>query len=139
MGERRIIDIIASFLEKMPDMPVPFGDDVSAVNLDQNQAAVLKTDMLVGKTDVPSGMSLWQAARKAVVMNVSDFLAKRSTHRRSCFYRVCQQVLCKKTRRNRPRLKRRLIRQYGTYIIGGIQAKPRPRHLNLALWNRRKN
>jgi thiamine-monophosphate kinase len=32
--------------------------------------------MLVGKTDVPKGMSLWQAARKAVVMNISDFAAK---------------------------------------------------------------
>ena len=32
--------------------------------------------MLVGRTDVPVGMSLWQAARKAVVMNVSDFAAK---------------------------------------------------------------
>lgn len=32
--------------------------------------------MLVGKTDVPPGMTLWQAARKAVVMNVSDLAAK---------------------------------------------------------------
>jgi len=32
--------------------------------------------MLVGKTDVPSGMSFWQAARKAVVMNISDLAAK---------------------------------------------------------------
>jgi thiamine-monophosphate kinase len=32
--------------------------------------------MLVNKTDVPRGMNLWQAARKAVVMNVSDFAAK---------------------------------------------------------------
>ena len=37
----------------MPNNPVPFGDDVSAVNLDEKQVAVLKTDMLVGKTDVP--------------------------------------------------------------------------------------
>ena len=76
IGERRIIDIIARQLEIMPNMPVPFGDDVSAVNLDQKQVAVLKTDMLVGKTDVPASMSLWQAARKAVVMNISDFAAK---------------------------------------------------------------
>ena len=60
----------------MPDMPVPFGDDVSAVDLDGTQIAVLKTDMLVGKTDVPKGMSLFAAARKAVVMNVSDFASK---------------------------------------------------------------
>ena len=57
-------------------MPVPFGEDVSAIKIGDNKLAVLKADMLVGKTDVPHGMSLWQAARKAVVMNISDFAAK---------------------------------------------------------------
>jgi len=60
----------------MPEMPVPFGDDVSAVDIGNGKLAVLKTDMLVGKTDVPPGMSLTQAARKAVVMNISDLAAK---------------------------------------------------------------
>ena len=32
--------------------------------------------MLIGRTDVPSGMSFWHAARKAVIMNVSDLAAK---------------------------------------------------------------
>jgi thiamine-monophosphate kinase len=32
--------------------------------------------MLVAETDVPVGMSVWQAARKAVVAPVSDFAAK---------------------------------------------------------------
>jgi len=76
LGERKIIEILASYFESMPDLPVPFGDDVAAVNLDQKQVAVLKTDMLVGKTDIPRNMSLWQAARKAVIMNVSDFASK---------------------------------------------------------------
>ena len=76
IGEREIIEIIASQLETMPDMPVPFGDDVSAVNINLKQAAILKTDMLVGKTDIPRHMSLWQAARKAIIMNVSDFASK---------------------------------------------------------------
>jgi thiamine-monophosphate kinase len=57
-------------------MPIPFGDDVSAVDIGHGKLAVIKTDMLVGKTDVPPGMNLWQAARKAVVMNVSDLAAK---------------------------------------------------------------
>jgi len=57
-------------------MPVPFGDDVSAVEIGGGNLAVLKTDMLVGKTDVPPGVSLSQAARKAVVMNISDLAAK---------------------------------------------------------------
>src|SRR5665647_2557332 len=76
LGEHKIIQIIQSHLTPMPNMPVPFGDDVSAVNLDQNQVAVLKTDMLVGKTDVPEEMTLFQAARKALVMNISDFASK---------------------------------------------------------------
>jgi thiamine-monophosphate kinase len=75
LGEHEIIRIIQSRLT-LPKMPVPFGDDVSAVELDGNRVAVLKTDMLVGKTDVPEQMSVYQAARKAIVMNVSDFASK---------------------------------------------------------------
>jgi len=75
LGEHRIIEIIQQHLT-LPDMPVPFGDDVSAINIDEKTVAVLKTDMLVGKTDVPKQMSLYQAARKAIVMNVSDFASK---------------------------------------------------------------
>jgi thiamine-monophosphate kinase len=76
LGEHRIIQIIQDRLTLMPNMPVPFGDDVSAVTLDKTHVAVLKTDMLVGKTDVPMGMTLFQAARKAIVMNISDFASK---------------------------------------------------------------
>lgn len=76
LGERRIIEIIQRHLNVMPKMPIPLGDDVSGYDLGNGDLAVLKTDMLVDKTDVPEGMSLWQAARKAVVMNVSDFAAK---------------------------------------------------------------
>jgi len=60
----------------MPRTPVSFGDDVCAVDIGQGKLAVIKTDILVGKTDVPPGMSFWQAARKAVVINVSDLAAK---------------------------------------------------------------
>lgn len=60
----------------MPNMPVPFGDDVSAVAIGREKLAILKTDMLVGKTDVPYGMSLLQAARKAAIMTISDLAAK---------------------------------------------------------------
>ena len=76
IGERKAIELILGRLNKMANMPIPLGDDVSACPLTNNRLAVLKTDMLVGKTDVPKGMSPWQAARKAVVMNVSDFAAK---------------------------------------------------------------
>jgi len=75
LGEHEIIDIIRKRLTVMPEMPVPFGDDVSGAPL-LAEVAILKTDMLVGATDVPPGMSLFNAARKAVVMNVSDFASK---------------------------------------------------------------
>ncbi len=76
LGEREIIDLILKCLDPMPEMPVPFGDDVSAVEIGNGKLAVIKTDMVVGKTDVPPAMNLWQAARKAVVINVSDLAAK---------------------------------------------------------------
>jgi thiamine-monophosphate kinase len=76
LGERKIIDLIIERLDQMPKMPVPFGDDVSAIDIGHGKLAVIKTDMLVGKTDVPPAMNLWQAARKAVVMNISDLAAK---------------------------------------------------------------
>ncbi|RLI34692.1 thiamine-phosphate kinase, partial [Candidatus Bathyarchaeota archaeon] len=76
IGERRVINIILRALDVMPGMPIPFGDDASAVEMEDGKLAVLKTDMLVGKTDVPPGMGLREAARKAVVMNISDMAAK---------------------------------------------------------------
>lgn len=75
-GERSIIQVILKQLDKAANMVVPFGDDVSAIACGDGSLVVLKTDMLVGKTDVPPSMSYWQAARKAVVMNISDLAAK---------------------------------------------------------------
>jgi thiamine-monophosphate kinase len=68
--------MIMQSLDPMPNMPVPFGDDVSAVEIGRGKLAILKTDMLMGKTDVPYGMSLLQAARKAAIMTISDLAAK---------------------------------------------------------------
>ncbi len=76
LGEHEIIKLIHKRLQLPLGMPVPFGDDVSAVPIGNGEVAVLKTDMLVAKTDVPAKMSLYAAARKAVVMNVSDFASK---------------------------------------------------------------
>ncbi len=76
VGERRLIELMMRHLTAMPGMPVPFWDDVSAISLGDGRAAVLKTDMLVWETDVPPGMTPFQAARKAVVMNFSDLGSK---------------------------------------------------------------
>ncbi|MDG6222086.1 MAG: thiamine-phosphate kinase [Candidatus Bathyarchaeota archaeon] len=76
LGERKIIKIILENLDQMPNMLLPFGDDASAVEVGNNKLVVINMDMLVKKTDVPQGMSIWQAARKAAVMNISDLAAK---------------------------------------------------------------
>ena len=76
LGERKIIELILECLDQMPNMQLPFGDDASAVDYGTNKLAVINMDMLVRKTDVPKTMSIWQAARKAVIMNISDLAAK---------------------------------------------------------------
>jgi thiamine-monophosphate kinase len=63
-------------LTPMPGMPIPFWDDASAIDIGDGRAIVINTDMLVWSTDVPEGMTPFQAARKAVVMNISDLAAK---------------------------------------------------------------
>ena len=76
LGELGIIQIMEDTLGNSPRTVVGFGDDVSVVYLTNRKVAVLKTDMLVGSTDIPPGMTMRQTARKAVVANVSDLAAK---------------------------------------------------------------
>jgi len=76
IGERALIQRVMKHLTPMPGMPIPFWDDASALSLGDGRAMVINTDMLVWETDVPVGMTPFQAARKAVVMNVSDLGAK---------------------------------------------------------------
>jgi thiamine-monophosphate kinase len=119
LGERKIIEVIQSRLDIMPKMPIPFGDDVSACAVGNGNLAVLKTDMLVDRTDVPPGMSLWQAARKAVVMNVSDFAAKGVE---PLVMLVSLGLPKKLTRKDIEEIGEGLnagAREYNAYIIGG--------------------
>jgi len=100
-------------------MPIPFGDDVSAYPISDTQLLILKTDMLVGKTDVPPGMSLWQAARKAVIMNVSDFAAKGAKPKVMLVSLGLPKDL---TGNNIKEIGRGLnagAREYDAYVIGG--------------------
>src|SRR5947208_2933005 len=76
LTEREIIGIFKRRFDSGPKLPLGFDDDVAAFPMSQGRLVVLKTDMLVGSTDVPRGMTLGQAARKAVVATVSDFAAK---------------------------------------------------------------
>jgi thiamine-monophosphate kinase len=119
LGERKIIDMIVGRLHKMPQMPIPFGDDVSGMGIGGSRLAVLKCDMLVGRTDVPEGMSLRQAARKAVVMNVSD-LASKGVQPRAVM--VSLGLPRSTTSRDVEDIAEGLddgAREYGAYIIGG--------------------
>jgi thiamine-monophosphate kinase len=119
LGERKLITLIQSHLSVMPGLPVPFGDDVSAVDLGGGRVAVLKTDMLIGKTDVPRGMSLWQAARKAVVMNVSDFAAKGVEPTALLVSLGLPRDVMRKDVEEIARGLNTGAREYGAYVIGG--------------------
>ena len=76
LTERQIIGILKRRFESSPRLLLGFDDDVAAYPTSQSRLVVLKSDMLVGSTDVPPGMTPGQAARKAVVATVSDFAAK---------------------------------------------------------------
>jgi len=72
------LGIIRRIVKELPDPPAGFskiGDDVALFPI-LGKNVVMKTDMLVRRTDVPAGMTFRQAARKSVAMCVSDFAAK---------------------------------------------------------------
>ncbi len=76
LAEREIIEVLKRRFGSDSRLPLGFDDDVAAFQMTPRSQLVLKTDMLVGSTDVPPRMTLGQAARKAVVATVSDFAAK---------------------------------------------------------------
>ncbi len=119
LGEHRIIDIIQNHLTPMPDIAVSFGDDISAVEIDSKQVAVLKTDMLVAQTDVPKLMSVYQAARKAIVMNVSDFASKGVQPKAALIALGLPQGVAEAEVKEIARGLDDGARQYGAYVIGG--------------------
>ena len=119
LGERKIIEIIQSHLDLLPKMPIPFGDDVSAYEIGNSNLAVLKTDMLVDKTDVPPKMNLWQASRKAIIMNISDFAAKGVKPLAILVSLGLPRTLKEKDIEQIGRGLNAGAREYGAYIIGG--------------------
>ena len=66
LDEKQIIRIFANKLG-ISDL-----NDVALLD----KGIVMKSDMLVASTDVPSGMEAWQAARKSIVSCLSDLAAK---------------------------------------------------------------
>jgi len=76
LSEREIIRILTNQFSVQPGVPFGFDDDVSAIPFSAKTWIIVKTDMLVGSTDIPPGVTVQEAARKAVVATVSDFAAK---------------------------------------------------------------
>ena len=94
--------------------------------------------MLVGKTDVPPNMSLWQAARKAVVMNISDFVFKGVQPTAALVSLGVPRDVMRKDIEEIARGLNAGAREYGAYVIGGDTVKPRPYHFRFTLRNSRK-
>src|SRR5437016_7995363 len=76
LTEHEIIRIVTNQFSGQPGIPLGFDDDVSAIPISSKTWIIVKTDMLVGSTDVPPGMTVQEAARKAVLATISDFAAK---------------------------------------------------------------
>ncbi len=119
LGERKIIKLIQECLDQMPNMSLPFGDDASAVDLGTDKLAVINMDMLVRKTDIPKTMNIWQAARKAVIMNISDLAAKGA---KPIAILASIGVPPNTTKADIQQIGKGLnagAREYNTYILGG--------------------
>jgi len=76
IGEREMIRLLTGIYGANHKLPLGYDDDIAAIPIFGKNWMILKSDMLVGSTDVPRGMSYRQAARKAIVATVSDFAAK---------------------------------------------------------------
>jgi thiamine-monophosphate kinase len=75
LDEFEIIRIIVNTIGQPKPRFSRIGDDLAYLPKKRGKV-VIKSDMLVEKTDVPKGMSLRQVSRKSIVMCVSDFAAK---------------------------------------------------------------
>jgi thiamine-monophosphate kinase len=102
-----------------PGVPLGFDDDVSAIPFSSKTWIIVKTDMLVGSTDVPPGMTVQEAARKAVVATVSDFAAKGVRPRALMVSLGLPAPAKKKTVQDIARGLGQAAREYRCKIIGG--------------------
>ncbi|MEM0117458.1 MAG: thiamine-phosphate kinase [Conexivisphaerales archaeon] len=75
MDENQIIAAIRKAFNTSPGRDRGFYDDAVFIN-DGKGFSVLKADMFVASTDMPPGMNLRQASRKAVISTLSDLASK---------------------------------------------------------------
>jgi thiamine-monophosphate kinase len=119
LTEREIIRILTNQFAGQPGVPLGFNDDVAALPLSPKDWIVLKTDMLVGSTDVPPGMTIQGAARKAVVATVSDFAAKGVRPKALIVSLGLPAPAIKKAVQELARGLSKAAREYNCKIIGG--------------------
>src|SRR5947199_4835421 len=119
LTEREIIRMITNQFAGERRVPLGFSDDVSAIPLSSKTWIIVKTDMLVGSTDVPPGMTIQEAARKAVVATISDFAAKGVKPQALMVSIGLPAPVKKKTVQDIARGLGQAAREYGCKIIGG--------------------
>src|SRR5712691_9200522 len=119
LTEHEIIRILTNQFAGQPGTPLGFDDDVSAIPFSTKTWIIVKTDMLVGSTDVPPGMTVQEAARKAAVATVSDFAAKGVRPRALMVSLGLQAPARKTTVQAIARGLRQAAREYQCKIIGG--------------------
>ena len=119
LTEHEIIRILTTQFSSQPGIPLGFDDDVSAIPLTSKTWIIVKTDMLVGSTDVPPRMTIQEAARKAVVATVSDFAAKGVKPQALMVSLGLPAPVKKKTVQDIARGLGQAAREYKCKIIGG--------------------
>jgi thiamine-monophosphate kinase len=119
LTEREIIRILTSQFAGQPGVPLGFDDDVSAIPFSPKTWIIVKTDMLVASTDIPSGMTVQEAARKAIVATVSDFAAKGVRPTAVMVSLGLPAPTRKTTVQHISRGLRQAAQEYGCKVIGG--------------------
>jgi len=119
LTEHKIIRILTGQFSGRRENPLGFDDDVTAIPLSSKTWIIVKTDMLVGSTDIPPGMTIQEAARKAVVATVSDFAAKGVRPRALMVSLGLPAPVKKKTIQDIARGLGQAAREYQCNMIGG--------------------
>src|SRR5713226_3852408 len=119
LTEQEIIRLLTNQFSGQPGIPLGFDDDVAAIRFSAKTWIIVKTDMLVGSTDVPPGMTVQEAARKAVVATVSDFAAKGVQPTALMVSLGLPAPVRKKTVQDIARGLGQVAREYKCKIIGG--------------------
>jgi thiamine-monophosphate kinase len=119
LGEDRVRDLISSRLEKDVSEILGYGDDAVAFEISDGQLLVMHTDALVASTDILPGMTAYDVGRKAVVMNVSDLLAKGVKPRSAIFSWGIPRNYTAPILTEIAEGMNRTAREYGIHVTGG--------------------